>query len=31
MQHIGFILWMVLYPIASAITGYLGANGKGYE
>ena len=31
MQHIGFILWMTLYPIASAITGYLGAKQRKIE
>lgn len=31
MQHIGFILWMVLYPIASATTSYLSAKQRKIE
>jgi hypothetical protein len=28
MEHIDFVLWMVLYPIASGITNYLGTKSR---
>lgn len=31
MQHLDFILWMVLYPIASAVSGYYGAKQRKIE
>lgn len=31
MENIGFVLWMVLYPIGSAVTSYIGCKERKIE